>query len=322
MKLINKVLLGLSLLSFCATSQLSAQTYKNEFGFTSDNDSYLLQGSDRYYTNGLFIYFRRALNQENLGEKLEKKTYEISAGQKMFNPYSGYAPDPAKQDRPFAGYLYAQGALSWFYKNESVLKTSAQIGITGPASLAEQGQELLHKTVGFYELGGWDYQIKQELALNLSAQYTRLMYRTDDHIADFSFEGYANLGTTFSGAGAGILFRAGRINQLFNSAYTNAMVGNHPKTRGLVNSELFFYAKPQLNVVAYDATIQGSMFNNNSPVTFGAKPVVFAQQLGVNYSSQRFTFDFGVLFKTKEIKSTARAHQWGSITMLYRFGKS
>ncbi|MNY66578.1 hypothetical protein D3C86_2040280 [compost metagenome] len=61
------------------------------------------------------------------------------------------------------------------------------------------------------------------------------------------------------------------------------------------------------------------MFNDKSPITFGVKPVVFAQQLGVNYSSQRFTFDFGLLFKTKEVKSTARAHQYGTISLFYRF---
>lgn len=305
----------LSILTFGA----SAQTYKNEFGFKSDNDSYLAQGSDRYYTNGLFIDYRRAMDQSKLKTGLEKKIYEISVGQKMYNPISGYAPDPAKQDRPFAGYLYVGGALSWFHSNESVLKTSVEIGTTGPNSLAEDGQELLHNTVGFYELDGWQYQIKNEMAVNLSAQYTKLLHRTSSNAIDFSFDGYANVGTTFSGAGAGILFRAGGINQLFNSAYTNAVIGNNAKTRALVKREIFFYAKPQLNFVAYDATVQGSMFNNDSPVTFGVKPIVFAQQVGFNYSSQRFTFDFGMLFKTKEIKSSAKAHQFGSISMFYRF---
>lgn len=299
--------------------QTNAQTYKNEFGFKSDNDSYLAQGSDRYYTNGLFISFRRAMDQGKLKESLEKRTYEISVGQKMYNPQSGDVPDPAKQDRPFAGYLYAGAAMSWFHTNERILKLSAEIGTTGPNSLAEDGQELLHKTVGFYALHGWEYQIKNEVALNLSAQYTRLLYRSTNNATDFSFEGYANAGTTFSGAGAGILFRAGGINQLFNSAYTNAVVGNNPKTKTLVKREVFFYAKPQLNFVAYDATIQGSIFNNSSPVTFGAKPIVFAQQLGFNYSSQRFTFDFGMIFKTREVKSTAKAHQYGTISMFYRF---
>jgi lipid A 3-O-deacylase len=323
MKSMNKKLLLNTLFGtlFCTafSIQIKAQTFKNEFGFKSDNDSYLAQGSDRYYTNGLFINFRHALDQKQLKEGLEKKTYEISLGQKMYNPISGYAPDPAKQDRPFAGYLYASAGMNWFYSNESILKTSVEIGTTGPNSLAEDGQELLHKTVGFYALDGWQYQIKNEMAVNLSAAYTRLLHRAPNNAIDFSFEGYANAGTTFSGAGAGILFRAGGLNQLFNSAYTNAVIGNNPKTRALVKREVFFYAKPQLNFIAYDATIQGSMFNNNSPVTFGAKPIVFAQQLGFNYSSQRFTFDFGMIFKTKEVKSTAKAHQYGSISMFYRF---
>ncbi|MCD0489059.1 lipid A deacylase LpxR family protein [Pedobacter sp. MC2016-14] len=298
---------------------VQAQTYKNEFGFKSDNDSYLGQGSDRYYTNGLFINFRHALDQQQLKAGLEKKVYEISVGQKMYNAYSGYAPDPALQDRPFAGYLYAGAALSWFTTNESILKVSAELGTTGPNSLAEDGQEILHKTVGFYTLDGWQYQIKNELAVNLSAQYTKLLSRVAEDAVDFSFESYANLGTTFNGAGAGILFRAGALNQLFNSAYTNSVIGNNAKTKALIKREFFFYAKPQLNFVAYDATVQGSLFNNDSPVTFGTKPIVFAQQLGVNYSSQRFTVDYSMLFKTKEIKSTARAHQWGAITMYYRF---
>lgn len=311
--------LSLLLLLIFFTAAAHAQNYKNEFGFKSDNDSYLGQGSDRYYTNGLFINFRRAMDQQKLREGLEKKTYEITLGQKMYNPYSGYAPDPARQDRPFAGYLYAEGNMSWFYSNESIIKTTVQIGTTGKNSLAEAGQKLLHRTFGFYDTGGWDYQIKNEITLNLSAQYTRLLARVADNALEFSFEGYANAGTTFDGAGAGILFRTGSLNQLFNSAYTNAVIGNNAKTKSMVKREIFFYAKPQLNVVAYDATIQGSLFNNDSPVTFGQKPVVFAQQLGVNYSSERFTIDYGMLFKTREIKSSARAHQWGSISMFYRF---
>lgn len=311
--------LSLLLLLVLSAAAANSQTYKNEFGFKSDNDSYLGQGSDRYYTNGLFINFRSALDQQKLKDGLEKKTYEISLGQKMYNPYSGYAPDPARQDRPFAGYLYAEGDMSWFYSNESIIKTTVQLGTTGKNSLAEAGQKLLHRTFGFYETGGWDYQIKNEITLNLAAQYTRLLARIADNAVEFSFEGYANVGTTFNGAGAGLLFRTGSLNQLFNSAYTNAVIGNNAKTKALVKREIFFYAKPQLNVVAYDATIQGSLFNNDSPVTFNQKPVVFAQQLGLNYSSERFTIDYGVLFKTKEIKSSARAHQWGSISLFYRF---
>ncbi len=237
MKQLLTVLILISMFSTFAY----AQTYKNEFGFKSDNDSYLAQGSDRYYTNGLFIYFRHAMDQEKLNPKLEKKTYEISVGQEMYNPISGYTPDPTRQDRPFAGYLYGGAALNWFYSNERILKVSAKLGTTGPNSLAEDGQELLHDVVGFYALDGWQYQIKNALTINFSGQYTRLLHRAENNATDFSFEGYANLGTIFNGAGAGILFRAGGLNQLFNSAYTNAVIGNNAKTKALVKREVFFY---------------------------------------------------------------------------------
>jgi hypothetical protein len=295
------------------------QAYKNEFGFKSDNDAYLFYGQDRYYTNGLFIYFRHASPAEKLGKRLEKFIYELTAGQKMYNPISGNVGNQAKQDRPFAAYLYAGGGAHFFYKKESVLKVNLELGTIGPDALGEEAQKLLHKLVGFYEINGWQYQVNNELAANLGLQYTKLLHRSAANNLDFAIETYLNAGTTFSGAGVGILFRTGQLNQLFHTAYTNAAIGNNENTARLVKKEFFFYAKPQLNYVAYDATIQGSMFNNHSPVTFGTKPVVFAQQLGFNVSSPRFTFDFGLIFKTKEVKSTAKAHQYGTISMFYRF---
>lgn len=70
---------------FCLVVSTSfAQSFKNEFGFKTENDAYLATLNDRYYTNGLFIYFRHAINTEKLSDKIEKKTYEISAGQKMY----------------------------------------------------------------------------------------------------------------------------------------------------------------------------------------------------------------------------------------------
>lgn len=296
-----------------------AQSFKNEFGFKSDNDAYLFYGQDRYYTNGLFINFRHAADQTKLKPNLEKVIWEFTAGQKMYNPITGSIPNPARHDRPFAGYLYAGSSVHLFSKKESYLKLGVELGTVGPDALGEDAQELLHKIVGFYDIEGWEYQIKNELAANLTVQYTKLLTRDQSNKTDLSLESYANIGTTFNGAGLGILFRTGKINQLFNSSSTNAAISNNSSAEKLVKNEFFFYAKPQLNFVAYDATVQGSLFNNNSPITFGTKPLVFAQQIGLNYSTPRFTIDYSILFKSKEIKSVAKAHQYGTISMFYRF---
>lgn len=296
-----------------------AQEYKNEFGFKSDNDSYLWYGQDRYYTNGLFVYFRHATNQQKRNKKLEKFIYEITAGQKMYNPRSGYSPDPKTQDRPFAAYLYGGASANYFYKKESLLKIGVNLGVIGPDALGEDAQKLLHRIVGFYEVQGWEYQIASSIDFNANAQYAKLLHRTADKAVDFTLDTYINLGTAFTGAGVGVVFRAGNINQLFNSVHYNATIGNNSKTEKLKKKELYFYAKPQLNYVAYDATVQGGLANGHSPVTFGVKPLVFSQALGFNYSSSRFTIDYSLNFLSKEIKSSAKAQQYGSISMYYRF---
>lgn len=311
--------LVLIIVATLATIGSFAQEYKNEFGFKSDNDAYLWYGQDRYYTNGLFIYFRRAIDQQKLKGNLEKVTYEISAGQKMYNPRSGNKPDPTTHDRPFAAHLFGSLQTNLFYKKESLLKIGLNLGTVGPTALGKEAQELLHRIVGFYKIRGWDYQIANDFAANANIQFTKLLHRSSNNTVDFTLDTYANIGTTYNGTGAGVVFRAGDINQLFNSAHYNAAIGHNSKTEKLKKREFYFYAKPQLSYVAYDATVQGSLFNNESPVTFGVKPFVFSQQLGVNYSTPRFTVDYSLIFLSKEIKSNATAHQYGSIGMYYRF---
>jgi hypothetical protein len=75
-----------------------------------------------------------------------------------------------------------------------------------------------------------------------------------------------------------------------------------------------------LNVVVYDATIAGGIFNNDKgPVTFNAKPLILSQELGLAYAKKRWTIDFSLIFRTKETKTMFYAHQYGSFDLYYRF---
>ncbi|CAN5508609.1 lipid A deacylase LpxR family protein [soil metagenome] len=313
------------LLMICllATVAASAQTHSNEIGLQVDNDSFLAQGSDRYYTNGAFLYYRHALTINTTAHPLlANKVLGFEVGQKLFNPQSGYVPGPQYVDRPFAGYLYAGANLNFLYKNESNLKLSAQLGVVGPASGGEEAQKFIHDTFGFYTLGGWQYQIKNDAELNLGAEYNKLIARAS--WIDVTAGAYANLGNGFTGAGIGPLLRAGNFNQLFNSVSTQSTVSKGGQVAPLHKHELFFYYKPQLNYVLYDATIQGGLFDNhndpyNQEITLDKKPLIFSQQFGIAYSGERFVFDVNAIFHTKDVKEMIRSHQWGSVTMLYKF---
>jgi lipid A 3-O-deacylase len=302
--------------SMCIMAQ--APAFKNEFGFKSDNDAYLAYGQDRYYTNGLGIYFRRATDQSKLNGKLNKVIWEVEAGQKMYNAQSGHVPDITYIDRPFAGYLYVGGGVNFLFNSENSLKINLQAGTIGPDAKGKEVQELLHDLVGFYEINGWQWQVDNEAALNASANYNYFLFRNKTNKLDLGIESYINIGNTFSGAGAGLVFRTGSLNQLFQSASTQSAVSNNNRSKALTDKEFFFYAKPIIHYVAYDATIQGGLFNED-PRGFDVKPVVFSQQAGLIYSKSRWTAEFSLIFKSREVKSNAKPHQYGSASLNYRF---
>jgi len=310
-----------------SSTSLFAQTHTDELGVETDNDSYLFKGSDRYYTDGIFVYFRRALAVDS-NSKLQNKVLSFEAGQKIFNPQSGsialYPGGPDNSgyiDRPFAAYLYVGSTLNFLYSDESNLLLSAQVGMIGPNAYGKQVQTWVHTTFGFYHPSGWEYQIDNNAVLNLSAQYNRLLARIN--YFDVSFTSYGNLGNGFSGVGAGPLLRFGLFNQLFNSVSTGSTAIRKNKKTPLHKNELFLYYKPQFNWVAYDATIQGGLFTGHDAssmeVTSDKNPFILSNEVGLSYTANRFVFNLAAIYNTKSTREMIQPHQWGAITGFYRF---
>lgn len=318
--------LFLSLLFVLAATCAFAQNHSSEIGAQSDNDSYLGQGSDKYYTDGLFLFYRHALNVKG-NATLQNKVLGFELGQKIFNPLGGNVVSPLQVDRPFAGYLYAGANLNLLYKNESNLKIGAQVGVVGPASGAQAAQTWVHKNFGFYTPSGWEYQIENDLQLNLAAEYNKLLGRTAFLLratqVDATLATYANLGNGFTGAGVGALFRMGKVNQLFNSASTQSTAIADKGFIPANKHEFFVYYKPMLNFIAYDATVQGSLFKDHDPagmeITLDPERLVMSNVVGLTYTTKRWVFDAAATFHTKDVKQMRNAHQWGSVTALYRF---
>lgn len=286
-----------------------------------DNDYYIAFQQDRYYTDGTFIYYRHALKQDKLNPTIEKNSIDFEIGQKIYNPYWSHVPDMKMHDRPFAGYLYGSAAMNWFFKNESILKISTQIGVLGPSSYAKEVQTGFHKLVkAYYTVEGWDYQVKDEFALNLELSYQRLFYHSANRIFDISGSSSALIGNTFSGANAGLVFRFGNMNPFYESSYANSRIKNKLGDNRKTDLELFLFTKPQLNFAAYDATIQGGLFRSDKgPVTFGIKNWVYSQQVGINFAWKRLSSKFIVTLKTKEVDGPAKAYHYGSAIFAYNF---
>lgn len=160
-----------------------AQTQDTVHFGTYENDSFF--DTDRFYTNGIQLSVKtsrdrrsdaaRALTRkacEWLGcEDSALLTSQTSFGQLMYTPGDITVREPQPNDRPWAGLLYVEQAYAFLSPDQRTLTTLAvQAGVTGPASLAEEAQKLIHAIMDRPRPVGWHNQVGGSLALMASAE--------------------------------------------------------------------------------------------------------------------------------------------------------
>lgn len=298
----------------------SQRKYSKEINFTNDNDLYVSTKRDRYYSNGMFFSYRFISNFNN--EKVAKRTYEFQIGHHIYTPFKAVVQSVSLHDRPFAGYLFANIGASNFYKDNSVLKLSTQVGVVGPSAFGKELMDIVHDIYGFTDAVGWKYQIKNAFALNFEATYVKPLISSKSKTFDISWYNNAKVGTIFNDISTGLYGRIGfkPLQNLVNSIAFNGNL-NRKDSKFNNEAEVFFYVKPLFSYVAYDTTIQGSMFNNDSPVTFDVKPFKFSTEFGLRFTSNRFNFGYSVFYHSKKLKSVnvPKAVFYGSIQINYQF---
>lgn len=320
-----KKVLGVMLWALGACSMsiqfAEAQSYRNQFGITSDNDLYTSYKNDRYYTDGTIFNFTHAMGfSKATSPNLVTKTLELELGQKIYNPYSPNVPDPYKQDRPFTGYLYGGASLNWLFVSESAIKLTAQIGTIGPAAMGRQVQTAFHKLLGIQKVDGWQYQLNNAPGLDFAFDYKKRLYRNANEWFDLGINPSVWVGNTFTGASFGPIIRVGQLDNFFHSALTNSRVSN--EIDGGKN-EFYLLIEPEFQYIGWDATIEGGYFRKDKGfVTYGIYHTVFVQKVGVQFASKRWTASYMAYFKTQEVKSSAVPDQYGSINLSYRFGRN
>ena len=292
--------------------------YTCEAGMVSDNDAYLMLALDQYYTNGIMLYFRYVPKEYN--EKLYNKIIEFRIGQKIYNPFQGYVPWVERIDKPFAGYLFMETGISRFYRNESMFKTNLQVGVLGPSSCAEEVQFFYHNFFNLYGIDGWQYQVRDAVGLNLDLTYLKSLKYFFNRQMDLSFYSELRAGTINDDLSAGLLARAGiyRLQPIYHSTCTGSSISRNKDISS--EKELFLYFSPKLSYIFYDATIQGGMFSDDSPITFDVRPLLLQLELGISGSYKNLNAGYSVIFHTKDAKNNlVKCHIYASIYLGYRF---
>ena len=310
-------LLVFSTCFFQIHAQKKAGTYRQQFLLISENDSYTLKLIDRYYTDGIAVCFSKALKTEQ-----KKKLFNAELGQAIFTGYDtrkNYYSNSL--DRPYSGFLYIKGGLSYLYKNENNLSWNAIAGVTGKAAKGEQTQRFIHHLLGFNKPYGWETQLNSEFGFNIQTSYSQHLFKTP---AKKSFDTFgvsdAIIGTSFTRFAAGVLFRLGAIEPAYNSAWFNGRLASSNENQFTRPYELFFYFEPSIIAQVYDATVQGGLFTGqDGKFTSQLVPFIYQHKFGGVYAKNRWTTQIGFNYRTKQARTMITNEVYGTIAIGYRF---
>lgn len=295
----------------------SQKKISKEISFITDNDLYTSSYNDRYYTNGMFLSFRFLSKEKN--HQLEKKIFEWQIGHEMYTPHRSIVRNIYNHDRSFAGYLYGSFSIHKIHKKSS-FKTTLQLGVIGSNAFSKELQDFIHNIYGFKKAIGWKYQIKNALALNFNADYTKFLVKNITNNFDVSWINSTKIGTIYTNITTGILARIGYkpLQPLANSIAYNTNI-NNKETSYFREIESFIFIKPSLRYALYDATLQGSFLNTGSPVTNELIPFVFSLEIGLKFTLNRFNFGYTFNFNSNKSKNLKidNGQKYGAIHLGY-----
>ena len=308
----------LPLFLFLSILTFSQEKFSKEISLITDNDLYVSTSQDRYYTNGMFLYFRYL--SDNKKENEEKRIIDWQIGHKMYTPYKSVVSNISLHDRPFAAYLYGSFGINRFYKSNKIFNTSIEFGVIGPAAYGKELQDFIHDIYGFNKAVGWKHQIKNSFGLNFNASFFKHLIKDDSNHYDVTWINDGKVGTVFTNLSTGFYGRIGfkPLQKLANSIAFNSSLNNE-NTRYKREVESFLFLKPMVRYTLYDATLQGSFLNSNNDVTKELIPFQFLLEIGFRFTLNRFNFGYTYHYQTNKSKNLRyqNGHKFGTITINY-----
>lgn len=312
-------LLPITILFFCffvSTFLFAQKVFDKEIILSNENDFYLLNGQDSYYTNGFFAQFNKATL------KNEKKVVQhFTFAQTMFTTrnrrlvWTGVEPF----DRPYCGYLFLNYTKDKFLTTNKLLSYSIEFGGTGDYALAQKLYEWYHKKLGLFAYPYWENQIPTSVGLNATIKFAKVLPIKSEKF-QFTTISQATLGNYFINAKTGFIIATGKYENLQSSAILNATTLT--KTEKLKNKyQLVYYLYPQLILQGYNATIQGEMNKTYTLPVITAKPqpIIFESKLGVAYAKKRIMAKAEYVFQSREVINQLSNHRWVGLHLGYKF---
>ncbi len=293
----------------------------------------LASGDDRFYTNGFQINYikRHAPPQwlDNLTSKLPlfiqtgNKGDGYSFGQKMFTPEDVYTDKLIKNDRPYAGWLYASASIASLIENKPHFRDinafEFTVGIIGPSSQAGNTQNGFHRLMGIKESEGWDNQLKDEPGLVITYVRKSEHFNTLKNGLEYSWSPHRvlALGNVYTYAGGGMMLRLGdnlkndigppNISPGFpGAAFFSPAKGGH---------SWYLFGGLEARAVVQNIFLDGNTFTDSHSVD--KKPLVLDLQYGVAYQRNNMRFSYSHVVRSKEFDDQKENASFGSFNFSF-----
>jgi lipid A 3-O-deacylase len=286
--------------------------YENDYFTNSDED----------YTQGINIELvspamkKFPLNRLLPASKSSQNQYGISIEHNGYTPSSIRHEEILYGDRPFAASLFLKNFVRSNLNHQSSLNASLSLGVIGSTASGYWMQSTIHRWIHDKQPLGWNNQIKNDLIINYETGIEKNFFSVRKIIL---INGFANgrLGTYNDKLYTGLVFMFGKLNPTIASVFCKKETSEEGIKRVREKFSFHFYMQPVMSAVAYDATLQGGMFNRQSPYTIANKAmerITFQGNYGIVINFRRINIEYFQSVLTKEYV-TGHVHRWGGIRL-------
>ncbi|MEQ9491084.1 MAG: lipid A deacylase LpxR family protein [Alphaproteobacteria bacterium] len=317
-----------------AAQEVDADT-RGTYSATYEND--IFAGTDRGYSNGVLFQYISAADQvpDFLGPVQDNLTWltgaqkwhwSVGLGQNMYTPQDLTVANPSTDDRPYAGFLYASiGLIADDNRPDVGILDVLQldIGVTGPASYAEETQIFVHDLIDTTDPQGWDTQIENEVAFRLLYErvwkagtdndipLTGLEYDITPHVG-------GSLGTAETYIGAGIGFRIGDdLEDDYGPPRVRPALGGPGFFEDKDGFSWYLFSGIAVRAVGRDMFVEGNLFEDSRGVDL--EPFQADLQSGVAVQVFNTEFAFTYVVRSPQFQGQDNFSKFGSLNARFRF---
>jgi lipid A 3-O-deacylase len=297
-----------------------AQRIDNTASFRQiDQAQYVRLHYDNDYFTATDLYYTQGYNFEVVHPKLRKNpltrllitTNRNQAKYGLAFEHFGFTPTTIQSDailvgdRPFAGAMLLKTfSMSADTVRRLRIASVLSTGLVGPGAFGGEMQTAIHRAINGVTPQGWQHQIRNDVIVNYNLTIEKQLYAYRNALS-VSANAMVQAGTFVNRLQTGFVVMAGRFNSPF---------GNSSKI-GRSGLQLYGYAQPLVSLVGYDATLQGGLFNRDSPYIIPADQLMrttFQTNFGAVLKYKKMYLEYYQSVLTKEF-ATGMSHRWGGV---------